>query len=147
MADRSAGDQDAAEREFLPTFADLIDRLTIDQIKETLLDKGNGTHAAEIKRLEHDIDGLIQESGLGASARVFRIVTVLAQVNLHIWHCKDQMAAEPDRYDEWLRLAHQLNGIRNRMKNLLTAAVGHDEASAMRTNTDTDDLQGWDVSI
>lgn len=139
--------QDQGCRLYKPTLADLIDRLTVDQIKEVLLPKSRESYAEEIKRLEHDIDAIIKAKGLEFSASLVRITIVLAQMNLHIWHCKDRMQEDSDHYSDWLKLAHQLNGIRNRMKNLLMKEAGDGQPSVQHTNVDTDGLQGWDVSI
>ncbi len=134
-------------RQFHLPLAELIDRLCVDQIKEVLLVHGKDSHAREIKQLEHDIDLLLKEQQVVCTARLLRIVVVLAQMNLHIWHHKDLMAADSARYLELLKLAHQLNGIRNRMKNLLLEESGDREPSARRSNTETDGLEGWDVSL
>ena len=127
-------------RRFKPTFADLIDRLTVDQIKEVLLEGDRPAYAAEMKDLEHDLEGLIRARSLQLSPRLLRIVIALAQLNLHIWHCKDRMAVRPDEYDQWLRQAHQLNGLRNRMKNLLLQEIGEAGQSSRATNISTDGL-------
>ena len=139
--------QEPVRRSFEPNLAELIDRLTVDQIKEVLLPEGREDYADEIKRLESDIDAIIEEKGLELSARLVRIVIVLAQMNLHIWHSKDRMQEDADHYSEWLKLAHQLNGTRNRMKNLLVDESGDAPPSAQHTNVGTDGLQGWDVSV
>ena len=78
---------------------------------------------------------------------MLRIVIFLAQLNLHIWNCKDRMDVEPDKYEEWLTFAHQLNGVKNQMKNLLNQEGGGTEASVPHTNVATDGLQGWDIKI
>jgi len=136
-----------SSRLFLPTLPDLIDRLTVDQIKEVLLPDAREAVADEIRRLENDIDLLVGELDLKASARLLRKVIVLAQINLHIWYNKDQMQAQPDRYEELLTLAHQLNGIRNRIKNSLLDEAGDQDRAARHTNVETDGLEGWDISI
>ena len=134
-------------RLYVPTFAELVDRLTVDQIKEMLLLEDRESYGEEITRLGHDIDAIIEERELKLSARLLRITVVLAQMNLHIWQAKERMQEDADRYDEWLKLAHQLNGIRNRMKNLLLEESGDAERAAQHTNVETDDLNGWTVSI
>ena len=134
-------------RQYLPSFAELVDRLTVDQIKEVLAPSGAGSIADEIKTLENDMDMIIGEQDVTVSARMLRKVIVLAQINLHIWHNKDQMQTEPDRYAELLTMAHQLNGIRNRIKNSLLDDSGDATAAARHTNTETDGLEGWDISI
>ncbi len=135
------------ERLFLTPFAELIDRLTVDQIKEVLLPTGKESYAEEMRRICHDIDLLIEERNMPISSRLLRIVVVLAQMNVHIWYLKDRMQEDGERYNEFLKLAHQLNGIRNRMKNLLLEEAGEREKSAERSNFNTDGLEGWDVSI
>ena len=68
-------------------------------------------------------------------------------MNVHIWNNKDKMKAEPEEYDEHLKLAHQLNGLRNQMKNLLLEESGERDKSSERTNFDTDGLEGWNISL
>ncbi len=135
------------ERKFLTPFAELVDRLAVDQIKEVLLKDGKESYAEEMRILMHDIDLVIQEKDIRLNARILRIVIALAQMNLHIWSLKDRMQGDAERYDEFLRLAHQLNGIRNQMKNLLLEEAGEREKSKERSNTNVDGLKGWDVSI
>ena len=134
----------ANEREYLPTFAELVDRLTVDQIREVLLPQNPAETAEELRRLEHDMDLIAAEQDLRVTARFVRKVVVLAQINLHIWRNKDEMQRSPEKYDELLRMAHQLNGIRNRIKNSLMDDVDSD--ALRHSNTETDSLD-WKISI
>jgi hypothetical protein len=138
---------DPVERQYLTPFAELLDRLTVDQIKEVLCPEGKRSYAEEMARLAHDIDLVILEKRIPLNARLLRMVIVLAQMNVHIWNLKDRMQQEPERYSEFLKLAHQLNGIRNQMKNLLLEEAGEREKAAERANFGTDGLEGWDVSL
>ena len=138
-----------ADKEFqfsLP-LAELIDRLTVDQIKEVSIPQDRESFAKEMKKISHDIDLMIEKKKLRLSSRLIRIIIVLSQMNLHIWHNKDKMQKEPQNYNELLKLSHQLNGIRNQMKNLLLEEAGDKEKSAQRTNFNTDGLEGWNISI
>ena len=135
------------ERRYLPPMTELIDSLTINQIKEVMLPEQKGSFAEEMDKITHDIDLIIEERDLKLSARLIRIIIVIAQLNLHIWHNKDEMQKEPEKYMELLKLSHQLNGVRNRMKNILLEEVGDKEKSARKTNYNTDGLEGWDISI
>jgi hypothetical protein len=135
------------ERKFLPAFAELIDRLTVDQIKEVLLPNIKKSVVLEMEDLCHDIDLLIKERELQLSSRFIRIIIALSQLNLHIWNLKDRMQNDSHKYDELLKLAHQLNGIRNQLKNLLLEESEDREKSAQRTNFNTDGLAGWNISI
>jgi len=115
----------SSARQFTMTFAELIDKLSIDQIKETKLPKDRAkNYVSCIKELEHDIDALIDEKRLTASAEFIRMVILLAQANLHVWNIKDRMTEEPDDYMEILTFAQELNGIRNHIKNLILEETG-----------------------
>lgn len=134
------------QREYLPTLADLIDALSIDQIKEIKL-KYKQSYALEIKKISHDIDLLITQKQIKISAKLIRMIIIIAQMNLFIWHNKDKMQEDPEHYSDLLKLSHQLNGIRNRIKNLLLQLTNDTEPSKKRTNLQTDDLKGWEISI
>lgn len=134
-------------RQFLPPFAELLDRVTVNQIKEVLLPKQYDAVAAENDAIGHDLDLLIKERKLPLTADVMRMLIALAQMNLHIWYNKDQMQEKPDQYNELLKLAHQLNGLRNQLKNNLMEALGDKEKGAKRSNYNTDGLEGWKISI
>ena len=136
-----------SERKFLPAFAELIDRLTVDQIKEVLIPDLKDSMAEEMEKLCHDIDLLIQEREIKLSSRFIRIVIALSQMNLHIWYLKDRMQENPEKYSDYLKLAHQLNGIRNQLKNLLLEESKDKGKSARLTNFNTDGLEGWNISI
>jgi len=135
------------ERKYAVPFAELVDRLTVDQIKEVLLNESRESYAAEMEMLQHDIDNLISQRSIPLTAKLLRVIIVLSQLNLHIWFLKERMQVETEKYDELLKLAHQLNGIRNRMKNLLLEEAGDRERSAQRSNIGTDGLTGWDISV
>lgn len=137
----------SAKRKFLPPFAELLDRLTVDQIKEVLLPAQAAACAEEMANISHDIDLLISQQDIRLSARLVRMIVVVAQMNLHIWYNKDRMVREPDQYLELLKLAHQLNGLRNQVKNLLLEEAGDREKSAQRTNFNTDGLGGWNIGL
>jgi hypothetical protein len=134
------------ERKYLPTLADLIDALIIDQIKEIKLENKE-SYAREMEKISHDIDLLVSQKQIQLSARLMRMIIALSQINVFIWNNKDTMQEDPARYNELLTLAHQLNGIRNKIKNKLLEVSGEADPSKKRTNTETDDLKGWDLSI
>ena len=49
------------QRKFLPTLGELIDRLSIHQLKEIFISENKENYAKEIKDLVHDIDLVLQE--------------------------------------------------------------------------------------
>lgn len=138
---------DKEERQFVLPFAELIDRLTVDQIKEVLLPDKSSNIAKEMKEICHDLDMLINKQDVQLTSRLIRILILISQMNVHIWYNKDKMQENPDQYMELLKLAHQLNGLRNQMKNLLLEEAGDKDKNSIRTNFNTDGLEGWEISL
>lgn len=136
------------KRKYLPTLADLIDSLTINQIKEIKFHDKKSAYAKEIKKICHDIDLIIEERNIPVNSKLIRIIVAIAQLNLHIWENKDKMQkAKEKKYLELLKLAHQLNGIRNHLKNKISEIAFDKDPSKKRTNVETDDLKGWDINL
>ena len=107
-------------RQYLPTLGELIDRLSIVQLKEVFITEHKEEYAKEIKDIVHDIDMLMNwEKPTG---EMIRAIVVLAQMNLHIWHNETQYRAGTG--DGNLGLTHGLNGIRNTAINKIMEVVG-----------------------
>ena len=139
------------QRQFLPPMAELIDRMTVTQIKLALLKDNKDSFIEEISKLEHDIDLILDSNNLTLDARLIRIIIILSQMNLHIWNNKDKMQDklkdnEEKEYLDLLKLSHQLNGFRNRMKNSLLEIEDVQDKSQIRSNFETDGLD-WDINI
>jgi len=130
------------ERKYLPTLAELIDRLSITQLKEVFMGEHKKEYAEEMKAIMHDIDLILNtplagadescstqylpaspEGGVSVSASTIRAIIVVAQMNLHIWHNESE-ARKGVNAGENLRLTHGLNGIRNTAKNKIQELVG-----------------------
>jgi hypothetical protein len=136
-------------RHFVLPMAELIDRLTVNHIKLAKLKGDKKCFHEEIKKISEDIDQIISNKNIALSADVIRMIIVISQMNLHIWNNKDEMQANLENEPEYLRLlklAHQLNGIRNSMKNALLEKEGTVEASHIRSNFETDGLD-WDFEL
>ena len=111
-------------RKYLPTIAELIDRLSIIQLKEVFISEHKEEYAQEIKDIVHDLNklGLEKEYDYSNLGELIRAVVVLSQMNLHIWHNETQYRAGTG--DCNLGLTHGLNGIRNTAKNMIQENVG-----------------------
>ena len=103
-------------RKYLPTISELIDRLSIIQLKEVFIPEHKKEYAEEIKDIVHDLDEL------GLDGKMIRAIVVLSQMNLHIWHNETKYRAGEG--DGNLGLTHGLNGIRNTAKNMIQENVG-----------------------
>ena len=73
-------------RKYLPTLSELIDRLSIVQLKEVFIPDHKKEYAKEIKDIIHDLDLELSEKSVTLSGGDIRSIIVLAQMNLHIWH-------------------------------------------------------------
>lgn len=136
------------ERKYLPTLAELIDTLTINQLKEVKFHNQKSAYAEEIKRICHDIDIIIDEKNVGLNSKLIRAIIIIAQLNMFIWENKEKMQKEDEEnYLKLLKFAHQLNGIRNTMKNKISEMTGDKDPSKKRTNVETDNLKGWDINV
>jgi len=103
-------------RKYLPTLSELIDRLSIIQLKEVFITEHKEEYAEEIKEILHDIDSILQEGQLYLDAKTVRAIVVLSQMNLHIWH-NESNYRKGIKEGNSLELTHGLNGIRNTAKN------------------------------
>ena len=107
-------------RKYLPTISELIDRLSIVQLKEVFIPEHKEEYAQEIRDIIHDLDELIYwEKPTG---EMIRAIVVLAQMNLHIWHNENRYRMGEGEGN--LGLTHGLNGIRNTAKNKIQENVG-----------------------
>tara|TARA_R110000824_G_scaffold248837_3_gene437812 strand:- start:309 stop:716 length:408 start_codon:yes stop_codon:yes gene_type:complete len=109
-------------RKYLPTLSELIDRLTIAQLKEVFIPDHKQEYGQEIKDICHDINLLLPDSD-DIDADFIRSVVVLSQMNLHIWH-NESNYRKGIKGGNNLELTHGLNGIRNTAKNKIQEVVG-----------------------
>jgi hypothetical protein len=110
------------DRKYLPTLAELVDRLSISQLKEVFIPEHKEEYAQEIRDILHDIQ-LILDNCEKIDADVIRAVVVLSQMNLHIWH-NESNYRKGIKEGNQLELTHGLNGIRNTAKNKIQEIVG-----------------------
>jgi hypothetical protein len=109
-------------RKYLPTLSELVDRLSIAQLKEVFISEHKEEYAQEISDICHDIQ-LILDKSEDVTADIIRAIVVLSQMNLHIWHNESNYRKGIDDGNN-LELTHGLNGIRNTAKNKIQEVVG-----------------------
>ena len=127
--------------------AESIDRLAVDHIKQFKLNDFSGDFESEIKNIIVDIEEILKEKNLKLNTEIIRPIIILSQINLHIWNLKDEMQRDEKNYDNLLKLAHQLNGTRNQIKNLMLEIFEDKSNSHKRSNFETDGLQNWFVNV
>lgn len=131
------------ERKYLPTLSELIDRLSIAQLKEVFITEHKEEYAKEIGDIVHDIQLILDENSTKITAEQIRAIVVLSQMNLHIWHNETNYRAnKKGEYD--LELTHGLNGIRNTSKNKIQESVGG--RKDYKIDCLAADFKDWEVS-
>ena len=130
-------------RKYLPTIAELIDRLSIIQLKEVFISEHKEEYAKEIKDIIHDINLELSEKSVALSGEDIRAIIVLAQMNLHIWHNESE-ARKGINAGENLQLTHGLNGIRNTAKNKIQESVGG--RKDYKIDCLADEFKDWEIS-
>jgi hypothetical protein len=130
------------KRKYLPTLSELIDRLSIVQLKEVFITDHKDEYAKEISQICHDIDILLKQ-GEEITSETVRAIVVLSQMNLHIWH-NETNYRNGIKDGNNLELTHGLNGIRNTAKNKIQ------EINAGRKDYKIDclaaDFKDWEIS-
>ena len=111
------------ERKYLPTLSELIDRLSIVQLKEVFIPEDKTEYAQEIADIVNDIQILLDENKGVVTAETIRAIVVLSQMNLHIWH-NESNYRKGIKDGNNLELTHGLNGIRNVAKNKIQEVSG-----------------------
>ena len=111
------------QRKYLPTLSELVDRLSIVQLKEVFISEHKDEYAKEISDILHDIDLTLKEKSAILDANTIRAIVVLSQMNLHIWH-NESNYRKGVKGGNNLELTHGLNGIRNIAKNKIQEMVG-----------------------
>jgi hypothetical protein len=130
-------------RKYLPTLSELIDRLSIVQLKEVFIPEHKNEYSKEISDILHDIQAHIDENNSVIDAEVVRAIVVLSQMNLHIWH-NETNYRKGIKDGNNLELTHGLNGIRNTAKNKIQEVVGG--RKDYKIDCLAADFKDWEIS-
>lgn len=133
-----------SERKYLPTLSELVDRLSIAQLKEVFIVDHKSEYAKEISDICHDIQIILNnKSSRPIDAETIRSIVVLSQMNLHIWH-NESNYRKGIKDGNNLELTHGLNGIRNTAKNKIQETVGG--RKDYKIDCIASEFKDWDVS-
>ena len=131
------------KRKYLPTLAELIDRMSISQLKEVFIPEHKEVYTQEIKDIQHDVDLILKENDGKIDAQTIRAIVVLAQTNLHIWH-NESNYRKGIKEGNNLELTHGLNGVRNTAKNKIQEVVGG--RKDYKIDCIAADFKDWEIS-
>jgi|TARA_R100000781_G_scaffold103022_1_gene66564 hypothetical protein len=136
------------DRKYLPTFAELIDRMTICQLKSIFIPDNKEAYDEEISDIKYDLDQIIKEKNIDLTAELIRAVSIVMLSNRYIWENESKVRNSADDDESYLlKLTHSINGVRNTAKNVISKELGE------RVDLKTDclaaelksNLQNWDV--
>ncbi len=135
------------ERKWMPSFSELIDRLSIHQLKEVFIVEHKDKYAKEMRDIIHDLNLLIKEGNIDISGELIISIIVLAQMNAHIWY-NESKARKGEAQDlHLLRLTHGLNGIRNQICNYILSIIGEEDKQDWKTDCLADEFKDWEISL
>jgi hypothetical protein len=130
------------QRKYLPTLGDLIDRLSIVQLKEVFIPEFKEEYSKEISEIVHDIQMILDDTRGQIDADTIRAIVVVSQMNLHIWHNESNYRRGIKEGN--LELTHGLNGIRNTAKNKIQELVGG--RKDYKVDCLAADFKDWEIS-
>jgi len=131
------------QRRFLPTISELLDRLTIVQLKEVKIPEHKAEYAQEISDIVHDIQLILNQNDVILTAEMLRAVIVCAQMNTHIWYNESNVRSGIVG-SSMLALTHGLNGIRNTSKNKIQEVFGG--RKDYKIDCIAADFKDWEIS-
>jgi hypothetical protein len=134
-------------RKFLPTFADLVDRLSICLLKSIFISKHKEEYMKEIDLIKHDINLIFSENDLKPSANLVWSTMIIMLSNRYIWENESKARNGEGQNLNLLKLTHSINGVRNNAKNLLSKELG--ERVDLKTDCLAAELksefENWDI--
>lgn len=119
-----------SDRKYLPTFAELLDRLSIVQLKQVFIPEHGAEYEKEIDLILHDLDLILNERQEKSSnqpvvnASMIRAIMVLMLTNRYIWENETRARAGSSDQDKLLKLTHSINGVRTTAKNIISREWG-----------------------
>lgn len=113
------------QRKYLPSLADLIDRLCICLMKMIFIEGRRNEYAAEIDDIVHDINVILDEDGHRIRGLEIKAITMLMLSNRFIWENESKTrngdsTEDPAVQLQRLRATHSINGVRATAKNELS---------------------------
>jgi len=109
-----------SERRYLPTFAELVDRLSIVQLKAIFIPENKDAYEKEMSDIIHDLDLLLKEKQSAVTGRMVHAILVIMLTNRYIWENESKARLGGNEQDKLLKLTHSINGVRNTAKNVIS---------------------------
>jgi hypothetical protein len=117
-------------RKYLPTFSELLDRLSIVILKSIFISENKEAYEKEQELIMYDIDMIIKERDFDdtfshiINAKMLRAMMILMLTNRVIWENESKARAGGSDQDKLLKFTHSVNGVRNTAKNIISQELG-----------------------
>ncbi len=135
------------QRKYLPSVADLIDRLSIDLLKQIFLPDKKDVYIKEINDILDDLDEIFRDKDVEITGKLIRSILLIGQLNTHIWY-NESAARRGEKQDlEKLKLTHGINGLRNKAKNRVLEEIGESKGFDYKTDCLAAEFKDWDIEI
>ena len=135
------------KRKWLPNLSELIDRLSIHQLKEIFLPEHKEKYAREMEYIMNDIDIVLEEKKVKITANLIRAIIVQAQMNSHIWYNESKARSGKEQDVNLLKLTHGINGIRNKAGNYILEEIGDIDKLDWKTDCLASEFKDWEISL
>ena len=99
--------------------SELIDKLIVSQIKQVMKNKNYKEYENGISSIIKEINLNIRNKKIYLDSKLINLIIALSQLNTFIWLLRDKVRESNKNLDNNIRLSHQLNALRNKVKNRL----------------------------
>lgn len=107
------------ERRYLPTAAQLIDRLSIVTLKSIKISENKAEYEKEAEDIMHDLDIMLGEN----QGKFIRAVQVNMLSNETIWANESKARQGGAEQDKMLKFTHSVNGVRTVAMNVISSLL------------------------
>ncbi len=112
------------DRKYLPTFAELADRMSICILKSIFIPENKEAYDQEVNDIKHDLDKICEERDIKLNSDIVKSLMIIMLSNRYIWENESKCRSGENQDLSALKLTHSINGVRNTAKNVLSKGLG-----------------------
>jgi len=112
------------DRKYLPTFAELADRMSICILKSIFIPENKEAYDQEVSDIKHDLDKICEERDIKLNSDIVKSLMIIMLSNRYIWENESKCRSGENQDLSALKLTHSINGVRNTAKNVLSKGLG-----------------------
>ena len=123
------------KKEYTPNISELIDLLSVFQIREVKSNKDLKAIKKQISNIKLDLKNLLKTKKNNLDSKMIRKLFLISIINLMVWDLKDKMLLDTKKYNKYLKKALELNTIRNATFNIMMKKFNEFDVTRARTET------------